>query len=439
MATKGSTDASRTKDTPRKCKTCQITFPDIYAYTEHLESKQHLKGVMKMKYGEKYLLAKAKLDGKILENESKISEKKPKASEEILKVPNVISTNIPEEKTKNSEIRKVDESSNSSETSDDEDEVYTCEVCKKVCTGFLTYKLHLEGKKHLKNVKKIALLEKLKEDKLIPEIEAQSKDDSLLNKLMPQTQRAFANIECKICKKKCVGPEAFKQHCKSSSHKKKEAMVELRKNMEKEGLSSPKEDDETFHAHCDICMKGFSGPVPYLQHMESFAHLKQERHLEQMSKIKDLVISKEENSKFKCKECDKMFSGPVPFNAHLKSSTHEKTDKKNTLLNALQKKHPEMIKTLVTDNSDDSDEDNNIMLGCKVCRMVFTGPEVAQDHFSSSKHKKAVKKKAVFKKYKEQQKAGKFLNVSGGDKKSKQSNSDASSDFEDEFDIITET
>ncbi|GFY60495.1 c2H2-type domain-containing protein [Trichonephila inaurata madagascariensis] len=394
---------------------------------------------MKKKYGEKYLQAKARLDGKILENESKISEEKPKPPKEILETPDIKSVKTPKEKTKISENLKVDESSNSSETSDDDDDVYTCEVCKKVCTGFITYKLHLEGKKHLKNVQKIALMKKLREDKLIPEVEAQPKEGSFLDKLIPQTQLSFANMECKVCKKKCVGPEAFKQHCKSASHQKKLAMEDLLQNMEKEGLSPSKGDDETYFAHCDICMKGFSGPLPYMQHMESLAHFKQERHLEQMNKIKDLVISKEESSKFKCKECGKMFSGPVPFNAHLKSAIHGKTEKKNALLNSLQKKHPEMIKTIVGDNSDDSDEDDNVMLGCKVCHMVFTGPEVAKDHFSSSKHKKALKKKAQFKKFKQQQKAVKLLDISGGKKMSKQSNSDVSSDFEDEFDIITES
>ncbi|GFQ93480.1 c2H2-type domain-containing protein [Trichonephila clavata] len=393
---------------------------------------------MKQKYGEKYLQAKAKLDGKILENESKIPEEKPKPPKEILKAPGIKNVKTLKEKTKISENLKVDESSNSSETSDDdEDDVHTCEVCKKVCTGILTFKLHLMGKKHLKNVKKIALMKKLKEDNLIPEVEAQPKEGTLLDKLIPQTQLAFSNIECKVCKKKCVGPEAFKQHCKSASHQKKLATQDLLKNMEKEGLSSSKGDGETFFAHCDICMKGFSGPLPYMQHMESLAHLKQERHLEQMNKIKDLVISTEETSKFKCKECGKMFSGPVPFNAHLKSAIHGKTEKKNALLNALQRKHPEMIRTSVGDNSDDSDEDDNVMLGCKVCHTVFSGPEAAEDHFSSSKHKKAVKKKAQFKKLKQQQKAGKPLDISGGKKKSKESNSDVSSDFEDEFDIIT--
>ncbi|GFT58742.1 c2H2-type domain-containing protein [Nephila pilipes] len=389
---------------------------------------------MKKKYGEKYLQAKAKLDGNFLENESKIPEEKPRDSVEMLKVPEIKSTKILEEKPKSSEKLKVDESTSCSETSDDEDEVYTCEVCQKICTGLVSYKLHLEGKKHSKNVKKMKLLKKMRQDKLIPEVEAEPKEDTLLDKLMPHTQLASANIECKVCKKKCIGPEAFKQHCKSASHQKKVATGELLKNMEQEGLSPVKANDETFFAHCDICMKGFSGPLPYMQHMESFAHLKQERHLEQMSKIKDLVINKDESSKFSCKECGKLFSGPVPFNAHLKSSAHGKTKKKNTLMDTLQKKHPEMLKAIITENSDDSDEDNNVMLGCKVCHMVFSGPEVAEDHFSSSKHKKAVKKKAEFRKFKQLQKAEK-LTGSGGEKKS---NSDVSSDFEDEFDIITE-
>ncbi|GFX20966.1 c2H2-type domain-containing protein [Trichonephila clavipes] len=439
MASKGDTGASRTDDTPRKCKACQITFPDIYAYTEHLESKEHAKGLMKKKYGEKYLQAKAKLDGETLENESKISEEKPKPPKEILKAPDIKSFKTHTEKAKISENLKVDESSNSSETSDDEADVYTCEVCKKVCTGFITYKLHLEGKKHIKNVQKIALMKKLKEDKLLPEVEAQPKEGNFLDKLIPPTQLSFAKIECKVCKKKCVGPEAFRQHCKSASHQKKLAAEDLLKNMEKEGLSPSKGGDETYFAHCDICMKDFSGPLPYIQHMESLAHLKQERHLDQMNRIKDLVISKEETSKLICKECDKMFSGPVPFNAHLRSAIHGKAEKKNELLNSLQKKHPEMIKTTVGDNSDDSDEDDNVMLGCKICRMVFSGPEVAQDHFSSSKHQKAVKKKAQFKKFKQQQKAGRLLDISGGKKKSKQSNGDVSSEFEEEFDIITES
>ncbi|CAL1265029.1 unnamed protein product [Larinioides sclopetarius] len=440
MTTKAESLGQDPKGDTKICKVCKIPFSDIYTYAEHLESKQHMKGVMKKKYGEKYLAAKAKLDEKDLEEDAKSPVNILNVSKEISK-PVKKATNVVEKPVKSPISSSTKDSSGSDEDSDDDDdEVYTCEVCKKVCTGLLTYQLHLQGKKHLKNVRKVTLLKEMKEQKMIPEVSDEPKEDTLFDRLFPQSRHNSPNLECKVCKKKCLGPEAFKQHCKSESHKKKVATEELLKGMETEGLSPAKDqndDDDSVFAHCDLCSKGFSGPLPYMQHMKSTAHLKQERHMQALGKIKNLIISKEEDSKFKCKECGKMFSGPVPFNAHLKSSAHGKMKKKSELMDSLEKKHPELIKTPAPENSDESDEDDSVLLGCKVCHMVFSGPEAANDHFTSSKHKKAVKKKAMFKKLKQQQKAGKLLASSNGAKEAK-SDSDDSSEFEEEFDIIQE-
>ncbi|GBM01165.1 hypothetical protein AVEN_27261-1 [Araneus ventricosus] len=435
MTTKAESIGQDPKGDTKICKVCKIPFSDIFAYAEHLESKQHMKGVMKKKYGEKYLAAKAKLDEKDLEEEIKTPVKILSVSKEISKPVKEVSNVI--EKPVRDLCSSAKDSSNSDDNSDD-DEVYTCEVCKKVCTGLLTYQLHLQGKKHQKNVKKVTLLKEMKEQKLIPEVNDEPKEETLFDRLFPQLRHVSPNLECKVCKKKCLGPEAYKQHCRSESHKKKVAIEELLKGMETEGLSPAKDqnDDSTPVAHCDLCNKGFSGPLPFMQHMKSTAHLKQARHLQELGKIKNLIISKEEDSKFKCKECGKMFSGPVPFNAHLKSSAHGKMKKKTALMDNLEKKHPELIKTLAAQNSDESDEDDSVLLGCKVCHMVFSGPEAANDHFTSSKHKKAVKKKAMFKKFKQQQKAGKLLASSNGAQETKKSDSNDSSEFEEEFDII---
>ncbi|GIY22251.1 hypothetical protein CDAR_267741 [Caerostris darwini] len=524
-----------TKHQSSRCKVCKITFEDIYAFADHLQSKKHIKEVMKNKYADKYLEAKAQLDAKLLENkqlkkssertitskdnreilkktthankdeikknlspgnddsdssnedndddtrvyhceacmkdcigskthqlhlqgkkhlknvkkleqlseiqEQKVIQKSENKTKEKSAVDKKIPvTSIEKPKTSKKEIFEsfVDlnsdgGSSSSNEDSDEEAEVYTCEVCEKICTGSKSFELHLQGKKHRNNVKKIKLLKEMKRKKIIPQSsEDEHEDKSLLGIIIPSSQRTNAILNCKTCNKSCVGPEAFKQHCKSTPHKKKLAEIELLKNMEAEGLApSGQDDDETVFARCDVCDKKFSGPLPYTQHMKSSSHLKQAGQLKAMGGIKDLFITKEEDSKIYCKECGKMFSGPVPFNTHLKSSVHGKLKKKSSLLDTLEKKHPELIKTIV-------DDEDNTLLGCKVCHVSLTGPEVAKDHFSSTKHKKAVAKKVQFKALREKLKNKKLLNISDDGKNHRKPDSSDSSSFESEFDIISE-
>ncbi|XP_015915935.1 zinc finger protein 346 [Parasteatoda tepidariorum] len=366
-----------------KCKICQMTFSDIYAYTDHLESKQHVKGIMKQKYGQKYLEAKEMLEEKHSKNNIESSE-----------------NGSIEEKTNTHESEKDDDSDT------DEDDVYTCDVCEKICTGLINYKLHLSGNKHLKKLKQIKTMKELKEKQMIPN-GYKAPDTDLLSQIMSKNVYASSDLMCEICNVKCTGPEVFKQHCKGEAHKKKEVKLRLKKEMEADGMpaNTSREDFEDTYS-CDVCSKAFTGILPYKQHLESTTHLKQKRKNQSLEKVKDLCITSSSNAKLRCKECNKTFTGPAPFEDHLKSSSHGKLKKKKNLYEELEKNYPEMLKTSIRDDSESEDSDGEIVKpACGICNMIFSGPEVALEHFSSEKHTKALKKKKRIDKNKRDKKA----------------------------------
>ncbi|KAG8188865.1 hypothetical protein JTE90_018271 [Oedothorax gibbosus] len=420
--------SSTTKDKVHKCKVCHIKCPDIESYVEHLESKDHNKELMKEKYGAKYLEAKAKLDN----------------------TPS-ISTKFPDEKP----IRPKDQSdqeqdSSNEDSSEEEVEVYTCELCRKICTGFISYQMHLNGKKHQKAVYKAKLLRKMKENDLMPKSSKENppKEQSLLDMILGKAEYEYASqdIECEICQKKCSGPESYRQHCKSSAHQKKVAYKDLINEMITSGEGQQLTDGEGLQfSRCEVCHKNFSGLAPYQQHMAGTQHQKQAKHAEELSKIKDLIINAEDASKrFQCKECGKSFSGPVPFNDHLQSNVHAKLKKKSSQMKSLMENYPEFVKVPASiQDSEDSDNDSgpeSFMLACDICHLVFSGPEAARDHVESSKHKKTIKKKALFKKSMKKKSAMKGTEASDAQKKLKkvikETKIDSSSDSDSEFDII---
>lgn len=302
-----------------QCQICNLFFEDISNYAYHLESKEHAKETFKRKYGEKYIQAKLN----------------------VMAAENVNCTVY--------ETNYIEKSENA--------EVYSCETCKKVCTGATNYKLHLLEKNHRKNLKKAEILQQLKKENIRPENIAPVENIPHISNDSP--------------------------HCLTDK---------LCENNNK--------NDLTEVPRCQVCSKSFSGLIQYTQHIQSELHSRHVLNAENLKNYQNLFIRCEDGN-IECKECKKHFNGPEPFIAHMKSPIHSKLKQKKDLLKSLLDKHPEMVVMSSHANEDKGSIDvTESGIFCSSCHNVFSGPETARDHFQSPKHKKVVEEKKRFEQYK---------------------------------------
>lgn len=140
--------------------------------------------------------------------------------------------------------------------------------------------------------------------------------------------------ECKVCKKVFSGPEPYKQHLESQTHKKK---VALQQNLTLV--------EENFK--CEPCNKSFSGPVPYAQHMSSETHKKKIQNIQIVEKLLSRNSSnsqtgeigvgekEDENKLWFCNICQIQCSGLIPYEQHIGGSIHFKNEKRMQILQSL--------------------------------------------------------------------------------------------------------
>lgn len=342
------------------CKICHVNFSGIAPYEQHINGAKHQKKVkkdaMKKKYGPKYLEALSNQETK-------------------------------DEPT----VEKTDS------TTGDDAEVIKCEICNKLCTGLIPYKLHISGKAHHKQLRKQNCIEKLQEDPQFNDIGKEVADNSVYE-VMPQV-KPFA--QCDICGKKFSGPEGYQGHLSSGSHKRKLEMLKLTEKLtggksHPESTGANNESEQEFFARCSTCEKNFSGPVPYEQHLISEAHQKKLKKLELVEKMKSLSTNDGKEDVFHCKDCNRSFNIPEEFKQHLNSTSHNKRKDRQQKAEKLQKEYPEMKVQITAPNHDDSSANeihllDDIILICMVCHKSFTGPETAAAHFTSPKHARAKK------------------------------------------------
>lgn len=356
------------------CELCQVRFSGVEPYRLHMTGNKHQKKLkkefMKQKYGAKYLEMVKSKEG-VNDMHTEVTDPKNEDDDVVLKY---------------------------------------CNVCKKICTGELTYELHMKGKKHKKKVHKMNLMRKLGEN---PDVDLGEKGKEMEDCIYDPIAQVKPFAQCAICNKKFSGPEGFRDHLSSTSHKKKLGIHELSKNLTAEENSrdflkdeSTGQDTESFGSgdfvlHCSACEKNFTGPVPYQQHLISDAHKKKLKKIELTRKINSLSVKADEADAFECKECCRTFRIPEEFDQHLKSSAHAKKRIKQELVQKLHNEYPEMDVQHVTSNEMDSSEnvihasDNSFILICNVCHKSFSGPETARAHFTSPKHSKAKKQQFI--------------------------------------------
>lgn len=140
--------------------------------------------------------------------------------------------------------------------------------------------------------------------------------------------------ECKVCKKNFSGPEPYKQHLESQTHKKK---IALQQNLTR--------IEENFR--CEPCNKFCSGPVPYAQHMSSETHKKKVQNIQSMenylsgnssySQAGETGMGKkeDENKLWFCNVCQIQCSGLIPYQQHVGGSVHFKNEKRVQILQSM--------------------------------------------------------------------------------------------------------
>lgn len=358
----GDDDIFSTTNHSFKCKVCQVGFTGIEPYEQHINSSKHKKKVqketMKQKYGPKYLAA--------LQSQETGSEP-------------VVET--------------VDG------TNDNDAEVIRCDVCNKICTGLVSYKLHITGKSHQKQLRKQNCIEKLQENSSLNEKEQEVQDTSVYN-VMPHI-KPFA--QCDTCEKKFSGPEGYQDHLSSASHKRKLEMAKLTEKLTGESEMSASTKPQDFFARCQTCEKNFSGPVPYQQHLISEAHQKKLKKLDLVQEMKSLSAKDGQEDTFQCKDCGRYFQIPEEFKQHLNSTYHNRKKIRQQMIEKLQTEYPEVEVQTVASSHDDHYEnqvqlqDDGIILICTICHKSFSGPETAISHFSSQKHARAKKQNLLLK------------------------------------------
>ncbi|XP_064486749.1 uncharacterized protein LOC135399036 [Ornithodoros turicata] len=114
---------------------------------------------------------------------------------------------------------------------------------------------------------------------------------------------------------------------------------------------------------------------------------------------------------FRCGLCAKSFSGPAPYIQHMQSSKHIKQKEKQDLLNHVATKEqtslPPSPPALPAMGELKSVTPPPVQCGinteainyikCDICQAPFTGPENAIQHYSGKKHQKAVQKQMLLK------------------------------------------
>lgn len=350
-----------------KCKICSTNFTDAKAREQHLIGKRHAK---------------------------KLHEEKIKAENKI-------------------QDKENDSESNNS----DEDELY-CDVCDKNFTSYISYKSHVKGRAHAKNLKKQKLKKEL--DDMPEVIKKESKGN-----VSDEDDKPYA--KCSICQKEFYGPESFKLHAKSATHLKKVKQAKMLDALKKDETENF--DDKEIYSKCEVCKKQFSGVVPYQIHIKSNVHKKNLEKKKIAEELKEFCTKTDEG--YVCKECKKIFTNPFALKQHLDNNSHEKQKAKEELAEFLGD-HPEIVfvssydKTASENESDSDETDSMYFLVCKLCDVSFTGPESAKAHVKSKKHIFLRKEKQARKLLKEKKKVS--SEVSDGNTNDKQTSMKASFD-----------
>lgn len=229
-----------------------------------------------------------------------------------------------------------------------------CPVCNITFDSAESYQVHSLSKEHAINVtRKWNKDENFDATVSTTNITKDPTNSKLLNlSIMDETDKVLpdmpdmpnskmsqmSSLSCIICSKHFSGPEPYKQHMESSTHKRKAELQNSASAAAVQNVLGP--------LSCDICKKMFSGAVPYEQHIISDGHKKKIKNLEFLEKFKADKSSTDcdssgdksysitdnrfqmENNPFFCKLCNVPCSGAIPFQQHLSGETHMKNSKR---------------------------------------------------------------------------------------------------------------
>lgn len=166
---------------------------------------------------------------------------------------------------------------------------------------------------------------------------------------------------------------------------------------------------------CNICNVSFTGPENAKQHFESDKHCKKALQVKQAQEGEVLPLT--------CTDCKCTFNGQESAEAHFNGEKHKKKVRRSKAAfndtsfdesrsevvsndNSVDGKRSELAcsSTCVDGNrcelasNDTSYNGSSVQstenpktinaLNCNICKVVFTGPESAEQHYNSSKHKK---------------------------------------------------
>lgn len=264
-----------------------------------------------------------------------------------------------------------------------------CEVCNITCNTKEVLEKHTQGKKHLKNMQKIAISSVIG-PKVTPPTTTATSVGELENKKQMLVQSGASVdtiIHCEICNVVCNNPDVFRTHLAGKKHHAKAVMQLATTNV---SFNATSDTGPTFHQtnpdplRCELCKISCTSIELLNTHMSGKKHQK---------KLKE--------------------SGQIP-------------DPSSTLDTQPTKQNPDS-----TEGKSVNPHDNN-PVSCELCGISCNTYEVLKTHLSGKKHQKNLEKSektigpnpAPTTEQNEGTEEGKIVNLDGGSRKKKRVGND---------------
>ncbi|XP_023214863.1 uncharacterized protein LOC111617795 [Centruroides sculpturatus] len=378
------------------CPPCNKKFTGNASYQDHIKSKKHKKKLIEIEQ-----IKKLKNDNGINYTESSFSETHVTNNDETMY-------------ESNNEGSFVEIHSNNAST----DLPFKCDICDSGCSGYEAFQQHLKGKKHMKKLRELDIMneiksnEKIKESKPFEMSQQSHNNTSNLNNsiidssltrniwdacndddnmdVTSSTCESNNSSWCNICEQNPLSKmslETTEQNLSTENVKIPNEFVIKDEKVQIEKNNSTNEVDANFTENaigdlnkssqfftCEICKVDISGIIPYHQHINGSKHKKEVKKAEllkfhSMSNIEesnshqqDKIIQESKGISLNTEVCS-MITSPVSNSYPTQSLSNSSAEKS---------------------------------LYCEICNVICSGIIPFKTHIDSVKH---LKKKLMLQKF----------------------------------------